>query len=185
MKEARPRASTRPRSEFVMRYSLSHLSDEGLLQSADAIHLREADSLAWMLSHLIEIEQRRAYAVAGCPSLRAYCTGRLKHTEDEAPARIRAARAAREFPLILELVGSGRLHLTAINLLAPHLRPDTAGELLVAACDKRRSEIELLLADRSPKPEVGEHAPDLGLASDQNDVVREPPADVPEAVPER
>jgi hypothetical protein len=47
-----------------------------------------------------------------------------KPSEHAAYGRIEAARAARRFPVLLDLLAEGSLHLTAIGLLAPHL---TAG----------------------------------------------------------
>jgi hypothetical protein len=47
-------------------------------------------------------------------------------------------------------VADGRLHLTAVRLLAPYLTPKNADELLAAATHRRRSEIEQLLAQRFP-----------------------------------
>ncbi len=46
-----------------------------------------------------------------------YCTERLLFSEGEAFYRIAAARAAREHPVILEMLAEGRLHLTAVALL--------------------------------------------------------------------
>ena len=48
----------------------------------------------------------------------------------------------------------GRLHLTAVVLLAPHLNPENADELLSATAHKTRTEIERLLAERFPRPDV-------------------------------
>ena len=51
-------------------------------------------------------------------------------------------------------MAEGRLHLTAVVLLSPHLREDTAAELIAAATHKTASEIERLLAERFPRPDV-------------------------------
>jgi hypothetical protein len=75
-------------------------------------------------------------------------------SEDMAYKRIQAARAARRFPDIFPAVADGRLHLTAVVLLAPHLSPETAEGLLIAARHKTRAEIELLLAERFPRPDL-------------------------------
>jgi 5-methylcytosine-specific restriction endonuclease McrA len=73
---------------------------------------------------------------------------------DAASKRIQAARIAREFPAILPAVAEGRLHLSAVVLLAPHLNKETAEKLLAAASNKSKAEIELLLVHRVPKPDV-------------------------------
>ena len=54
----------------------------------------------------------------------AYCTEVLHLSEAEAYLRIAAARASREHPVLLTMLADGRLHLTAIAKLAPHLTPE-------------------------------------------------------------
>src|SRR5207247_1247392 len=78
----------------------------------------------------------------------------LRLSEDAAYKRIQAARVARQFPGIFEAVADGRLHLTAVGLLAPYLTPKNAAELLAAAALKTKSEIEELLARRFPRSET-------------------------------
>ena len=50
-----------------------------------------------------------------------YCTQVLHLAEHAALNRIEAARAARRFPIILELLADGRIHLSAVRLVAPPL----------------------------------------------------------------
>lgn len=68
--------------------------------------------------------------------------------------RIRAARAARRFPVIFDMLADGRMHLTGVVLLAPCLTEHTAEELLVAATRKTTKQIERLLAEHFPRPDV-------------------------------
>ena len=65
-----------------------------------------------------------------------------------------AARAARCFPEIFTAVADGRLHLSAVVLLAPHLTEKTASDLIAAAAHRSKSEIKELLVARTPQPEV-------------------------------
>ena len=51
----------------------------------------------------MEIDRRRLYLGEGCASMFAYCTQVLHLSEGGAYNRIEAARAAREYPVILEL----------------------------------------------------------------------------------
>ena len=75
---------------------------------------------------------RRLYAREASPSMFAYCTEVLHLSEAEAYLRIAAARAAREHPLLLTMLADGRLHLTAIAKLAPHLTLENREDLLEA-----------------------------------------------------
>ena len=51
---------------------------------------------------------------------------------------MRAVHAARRFPVILALLADGRLHLTAVRLLAPHLRNEDYLALLGGAIHRSR-----------------------------------------------
>src|SRR5262249_27860289 len=100
---------------------------------------------------------RRLYAPAGYPSMFAYCVGWLHLSEDAAYKRIRVARAARKFPGFMAALADGDVHLSGLTLLAQYskrLTTTTAEELLVAATHKSKREIERLLAERFPKPDV-------------------------------
>jgi hypothetical protein len=56
--------------------------------------------------------------------------------------------------VLLEMLGDGRLHLSGALTLVPALTRDTVDELLSAAVHKTRAQIEQMLADRFPKPDV-------------------------------
>src|SRR3972149_2713623 len=84
----------------------------------------------------------------------AYCTEGLPLSEHEAYLRITAARASRKQPMLLEMLSDGRLHLTAIGMLAPHLTEANRETLLARACHKSKRQIEELLVELSPKPDV-------------------------------
>ena len=83
-----------------------------------------------------------------------YCTEALHFSEASAYRRIAIARAARIHPLLLERIREGAIHLAGAKLLAPHLTPENRGELLDLARHKSKRAIEVLLADRAPKPDV-------------------------------
>ncbi len=135
-------------------YSLSHLSDAALLRDLATHSDRECEATALVLAHIAEVEARKLYLSEGYPSMLDYCVHRLHRSEQAAFKRIRAARAARDFPAIFSAVAEGRLHLSGVILLAPRLTPENAHELLVAAAHKTMPEIERLLAERFPRRAV-------------------------------
>jgi 5-methylcytosine-specific restriction endonuclease McrA len=75
-------------------------------------------------------------------------------TEAAAYKRIQAARSARDYPPLFAALAEGQLNLTGIVLLGPHLTPENADELIRAAARRRKSEIEVLIAQRFPRPDV-------------------------------
>ena len=97
---------------------------------------------------------RKLYLPAGYSSMFAYSVHERHMSEDEAFLRIGAARAARAFPAIFDAIAEGRLHLTAVVLLRPHLTPANAAELLAAAEHQSKAEIQLQIARRFPRPDV-------------------------------
>ena len=78
----------------------------------------------------------------------------LHLSEAEAYLRIAAARAARQHPVLLALLADGRLHLTAIAKLAPHLTPENREALLERAAHRSKREIEELVAELAPRPDA-------------------------------
>jgi hypothetical protein len=109
---------------------------------------------ALLLAHIAEADERRLYAPAGYSSMYAYCMGELLFSDDAARRHVYAGRTAQRFPVIFEMVEDGRLHLTAVLLLAPFLTHENASELLEAASRKSKAKIELMLVRRFPKPDV-------------------------------
>ena len=134
--------------------SLSHLDDHVLLRYLTTALSQDHGTTAILLALIAEVDKRKLYVPAGYSSMHPFCVKELHMSEDTAFKRIRAGRAARQFPAIFPAVADGRLNLSAVVLLAPHLKPDNAGELLAAAAHKTNAEIELLLAERFPRPDV-------------------------------
>jgi len=129
-------------------YSLTHVSDAVLLRDLAFLVARDRLTTAELLSHIAEVDARRLYVPAGYSSMHAYCVEELRLSEDASFRRIRAARAARSFPVLFEALAEGKLHLAAVSLLATHLTGENVEELIEAAGHRRKSEIEEYLARR-------------------------------------
>ncbi len=133
-------------------YSFTHLPDHVLASEMDS-HLKSSrmDSTV-LLAKLAEFDARRMYEPAGYPSMRRYCVDKYGMDEDEAHRWIRVARTAHQFPMIFAALADGRLTQTAVLVLAPHLYADSAIDLLAAAANRSKSQIERMLADRAAGP---------------------------------
>jgi hypothetical protein len=131
-------------------YILDHLSDSALLTNLTALVSRDRRSRATLLAYLAEVDARRLYAPVGYSSMFAFCVEELRFSEGSAARSIHAARAARRFPALFTAVAEGRLHITAVCLLAPHLTPENFEMLVEAAAGRRKSEIEEDLVRRFP-----------------------------------
>jgi hypothetical protein len=135
---------------------LETMSDREVVERLRALLGEERRLTAAVLLHLGEVEARRLYLPAACSSMHVYCVRVLGMSEDQAFKRIRAARAARRFPVVAAAVAEGRLHLSGVVLLAPHLTEESAAGLVGEASGKSKMEIEILLARRAPRPDVPE-----------------------------
>jgi 5-methylcytosine-specific restriction endonuclease McrA len=127
-------------------------SDRDLLATLAALAADERQATARVIGALAEVDARRLYLGEGCSSMFTYCTQVLHLSEHAAYARIEAARAARAWPMILELIADGSLHLTAITLLGRHLTAENHQALLAAARHKTKREIEAIVAALRPQP---------------------------------
>ena len=68
--------------------------------------------------------------------------------------RITVARASREHPILLTMLAEGRLHLSGIAKLAPHLTRENRGALLGRATHRSKRQIEELIAELAPRPDA-------------------------------
>jgi 5-methylcytosine-specific restriction endonuclease McrA len=134
--------------------SLTSFSDDELLRRLVDLIGRSRRNEADLVAHIGEVDSRRLYARSAASSMFAYCTDVLHLSEAEAYLRIAAARASREHPCLLTLLSDGRLHLTAIAKLAPHLTPENCNALLERAAHRSKREIEELVAEIAPRPDA-------------------------------
>jgi hypothetical protein len=132
----------------------SQLSDDDLIAQVKALARCEREATACLIAHLAELDARRLYLPAGFSSLFTYCCQVLHLSEPAAYNRIEAARAARRFPVILELLGEGSLSLATVRLLSSHLTVENQTELLGAAAGKSKRAVEELLVRYFPSPAV-------------------------------
>jgi hypothetical protein len=134
--------------------SLRRLSDAVLITQVKDLALGERSTAALLVAHLAELDTRDVHLRAGHGSLFVYCRDVLALSEQEAYARIAAARAARRFPTILELLEAGAVNLTTLRLLAPHLTPDNHEAVLASARGKTKLQVEEIVARLCPLPDV-------------------------------
>ena len=135
-------------------HELQTIPDDELLRRLADLLGQSRRSEADLVAHVGEVDARRLYAREASPSMFVYCTEVLHLSEAEAYLRIAAARASREHPVLLEMLADGRLHLTAIAKLAPHLTSGNREALLNRAVHKSKRQVEELIAEVAPRPDA-------------------------------
>ena len=135
-------------------YSRSQLSNPGLFTVVTNRLALDRETTADLLADLAEMDTRRMYAEAGYESMKRYCIQVRNMSEDVAYKRVRAALAARRFPVLYHALADGRVHLAAVVVLAPHFTAKNIDELLAAATHQTMAAVELLVAERFPKADM-------------------------------
>ena len=140
-------------------YSVCHLSDDVLRKEAADFALGERSNFVQLLVRIAEIDVRRLYLRAGYPCISSYCMEEFRLTEDEALKRVHAARTAHHYPMLFEAMDDGRLSMTAVSMLAPHLTPGNVDELAASAAACPRLHALRTFLQRFAEPDLLRPAP--------------------------
>jgi len=134
--------------------SLANISERQLLHRFSDLVRQDRRCTVQLLAAIAEIDERKLWSKHACPSMFAFCVERFHMSESMAGKRIWAARTARRFPVILQMVARGELHLSAIVKIARHLTEENHRAVLARARHKSSREIDLLVAEVAPRPDV-------------------------------
>lgn len=132
----------------------THLTDSELITEIGRLGGVERAATVALIAHLAEFDARRLFEGLGFSSTFKYCMVELRLSEDAAFNRIEAARAARRYPLVLEMLESGALSPTTARMIARRLTPENHEQVLAAASGRSKQDVELLLAGVFPQPDV-------------------------------
>src|SRR3972149_3628252 len=135
-------------------HQLQSISDGDLLRRLTELVQQARRVEAELIAHIDEVDDRRLFAREACSSMFSYSIEVLHLSEPEAYLRITVARATRKHPMLLAMLGDGRLHLSGIAILAPHLTEENREEVLARAAHKSKRQIEEPAAALAPKPDV-------------------------------
>jgi hypothetical protein len=134
--------------------SVRSLTDTELLSQLNALLQQSRRVEAELIAHMGEVDARRLYLREAASSMFVYATRILHLSEAEAYLRITVARASREHPALLVRLAAGELHLSGAALLAPHLTVANREAVLARAAYKSKRQIEELIAELAPQPDV-------------------------------
>ncbi len=132
---------------------LQSVSDDELLRRLSELLTNSRRVEAELIAHIAEVEERRLYA-RYASSMFKYATECLHLSEHEAYLRIEVARASRKHPVLLEMLADGRLHLSGAAMLHGHLTEANRKTVLERATHMSKRQIEKLIAELCPKPDV-------------------------------
>lgn len=137
-----------------MTHPLHTLEEGKLLQAFSDLVRRDRSTTANLLRYIAEIDRRELYLKHACSSMFAFCVERFHMSEAIAYKRIRGGRVASRFPRIFGMLERGELHLGGLHQLGSHLTEENHEEVLSQAKHKTVRQIEKLVAEVAPKPDV-------------------------------
>ena len=164
--------------------ALHSIPDDELLRRLHELVAHSRGTEADLVAHIGEVDERRLYARSAFPSMFVYCMQALHLSEAEAYRRITVARAARKHAVLLAMLRDGRIHMSGMALLVPVLTPENCDAVLERATHKSKRQIEQLVAELAPKPDVpsvmrklpgSRPAPPSGAADDGDQRFRRTP----------
>ena len=140
--------------ESMEKLRLESMPDDRVLERVGVLVGQSNELTAELLAYLGEVDRRGLHLGEACSSLFAFCVERLHMSESAAGKRITAARVGRRFPVVLEMIAQGEIHLTTVNMLAAHLTEVNHVEVLARARHRSKRDVEKLVADLAPRPDV-------------------------------
>src|ERR1700730_15906922 len=102
----------------------SRLTDSELIAQVGQLARGERAATVALIVHLAEFDARRLFAAFGFSSTFKYCIEALRLAEDASFNRSRAARMAREYPVVLDMLLEGALSPTTACMLSRHVPAD-------------------------------------------------------------
>ncbi len=133
---------------------LGKLSDEGLLGRVGELVDLERRTTANLVVHLAEVEARELHLRDGSPSLFEWCRTRWGFGEDKAYNYVKAVGWVRRWPQMGAMLADGRISLSGMRVIGPHLGDGNVDERLAEAAGKSKRELGELVARWSPRPDV-------------------------------
>jgi hypothetical protein len=134
--------------------SAQQLSDGDLIEATTSCARRERHATAVLVARLSEMDARGLALREGYASLFDYCRRALGFSESETSGRVEAARAARRFPVVLDMLQAGELTMTTAMILGRHLTGENHQRLLQAARGKTKDQLKELVSALAPRPDV-------------------------------
>src|SRR5687768_8511922 len=141
--------------EHDMVATASRLSDDALIARVKLLAARERGTTAELVAHLAALEARKGYLAEGWGSLFEYCRHVLGLSEDAAFNRVKAARVALKYPMVVPLMAAGSLSVTTVRMLRDVLTPENHVAVIAEAKNASKREVEVMVARLAPREDVG------------------------------
>jgi hypothetical protein len=134
--------------------TLAQLSNDEIMAQLATVCAEGNRLTARLIAILVEVEERRLHLELACSSMFDFCVRTLGLSEGAAVRRLNAARLVKRYPQILGRIERGEVHLSALQMLAPHFTPQNVDAVMEGAAHKSKAEVEQLRARIAPVSDV-------------------------------
>jgi 5-methylcytosine-specific restriction endonuclease McrA len=135
-------------------HDVTRFDDSLLVARVGELFARERDDLADFIVYLAEVDRRRLYLDAGCPSIFVWLRDRIRMPKATACRRVTAARLVALIPAVEHVLRAGRVSLVKLCTLRDVLYEANAVALLDRAAPLTEDEVEELALRMPPRPEA-------------------------------
>ena len=142
---------------FLQEGNMKEKSNQQLLTQLKKLRQNERETLASILTHLEEVEKRRAYAALGFSNIFKYLTRELGYSDSAAARRIQALKLVKRAPETKKMIEAGELNLTSAGLVNKFLDNNGDKGAVKEFKNKTVADCNALLGDAGiiePKREV-------------------------------
>jgi len=127
--------------------NISKLSSDNLLKKFSVVVSREREVIVDVIIHLSEIAKRKLHAREGFSNIHAYLQKTFLYSGGATYRRMQAVKLSARFPEVLAYLSQGKLNLTSICLIEPHVTFSNGKRIIEQVLGKTKQEIEVFLAD--------------------------------------
>lgn len=159
-----PRLALSAKVKIVNSVDIFRLTNEELWRGLKDLAACERVLAADAVAYVAETQRRRLHEDHGWRSMFEYCVQSLRWSEATAYRRTHAAKAVLAYPVILEMLYDGRLHIEGVVILHAFIEDADFASLLLKAVGMTTKGIESLVAERRCDPPVRDSMRFVGIS---------------------
>src|ERR1700712_506839 len=133
---------------------VSGCSDSELVAGCQQLVAADHKLGAKLIVYIAEVDARGLFREHAYSSLFDFLAKELHMSEGQAALRMNAARLARRYPVVISLLATGAVHLTALRQISRFLTVENHLQLLERVRGKSKREVEKLVVELDPKPDL-------------------------------
>jgi 5-methylcytosine-specific restriction endonuclease McrA len=125
-------------------------TDNELIQAVTNLTRQLKFAESEVIRAIVELAQRDIHLQMGCSSVKSFLQNKLKMSEDQASKRSQTVNLIRHYPQFLEVLTSGKTHVSHLSLCAPKVTKENASKIIEFLPEKSKQELQYFLNRINP-----------------------------------